>query len=506
MSSQSIDQRFVRLIEDFNGGIAIHRNGIVVFMNEAAATMHGYTREEALGKSITDFMAPDEIDRLLENAKARVEGDDVPENYEYRGVKADGSSIVVDLKAQAIDWDDEPAVLMFLTDVTERKRAEVAATRLGRIIEQSLDEVYMFDADTLKFVSANRGAQNNLGYTLEELKLMTPLDILPLSKPDSFTRALDNLRSGVEEKLVFETSLQRKDGSRYDAETHLQLMKEEYPPVFVGIVQDVTERNLREKELNEAKSIAEAANKAKSEFLANMSHELRTPLHAIIGYSELLDLKFTPSPEHELNKNYIAQILDSGTHLLSLINDLLDISRIESGNMILREEEFDLTYAMTSSVDMVKRLADKARLKLAVDVQEHLPSVFGDQRAIKQIALNLLSNAIKFTPPEGAVCLKAWKSPEAAICFSVSDTGVGMSAEDLEKVHQPFYQVDNRLTRERGGTGLGLSLVRSLVELHGGTWSIESQPGEGTTITVALPAWRSCADTSRSAQRNRQAG
>ncbi|TNE42717.1 MAG: PAS domain S-box protein [Alphaproteobacteria bacterium] len=506
MPSHFTDQRFVRLIEDFNGGIAIHRNGIVVFMNEAAATMHGYSREEALGKSITDFMAPDEIERLLENAKARVEGDDVPENYEYRGVKADGSLIVVDLKAQAIDWGDDPAVLMFLTDVTERKKAEMAATRLGRIIEQSLDEVYMFDADTLKFVNANRGAQNNLGFSLEELKAMTPLDILPNSTPESFAQTLDELRCGDEEKLIFETTLQRKDGSRYVTEAHLQLMKEEYPPVFVGILQDITEHKAREQELSKAKSIAEAANKAKSEFLANMSHELRTPLHAIIGYSELLSLKGLDANDLDRCHDYVGQILESGTHLLSLINDILDISRIESGNMALREEEFDLIYTMTSSVSMVKRLADKARLDLVTEVQGELPTIFADQRAMKQIVLNLLSNAIKFTPPQGTVRLTVWKDTHENVCFSVSDTGIGMSEDEIQKVHQPFYQIDNTLTRERGGTGLGLSLVRSLVDLHSGNWLIESEPGKGSTITVTLPAWRSNPSSGALSSTDAQAG
>jgi signal transduction histidine kinase len=229
----------------------------------------------------------------------------------------------------------------------------------------------------------------------------------------------------------------------------------------------------------------EAANRHKSEFLANMSHELRTPLNAVIGFSDVL-LEHTFGELNDKQEQYIGIILTSGRHLLSLINDILDLSKIEAGRMELELSRFDLEMAIDNAVTLVRDRAARHELTLAVDVEPGLPPVVGDERKIKQILLNLLSNAVKFTPDGGRIGVRAGRA-EGGAEIAVSDTGVGIAPEDQAAIFEEFRQVGADQLRKREGTGLGLALTRRFVELHGGTLRVESEPGKGSTFTFTLP-------------------
>ncbi|WP_161958663.1 sensor histidine kinase [Ferruginivarius sediminum] len=251
---------------------------------------------------------------------------------------------------------------------------------------------------------------------------------------------------------------------------------------------DNLERRVAERtaELARARDAAEAANKAKTGFLANMSHELRTPLNAVIGFAEVLEGEVLGPMAQPRYKDYAKDIAESGRHLLSLINDLLDLSKAEAGKLELDEGEVDLAEAVEQSLAMVQPRAEAAGVSLHRGVPEELPGLYADERKIKQVLLNLLTNAIKFTPAGGEVgALIEWDGTH--LRFSVTDTGIGIAREDLEKVMQPFAQVDSSLNRKYEGTGLGLPLVKSLVELHGGELNIHSEPGRGTRVVVQLP-------------------
>jgi len=229
----------------------------------------------------------------------------------------------------------------------------------------------------------------------------------------------------------------------------------------------------------------EAASRHKSEFLANMSHELRTPLNAVIGFSEVL-LQRMFGALNDKQDEYLKDIYASGQHLLSLINDILDLSKIEAGRMELVSAPFHLPSALENAVTLVRARAARHGIALELDVDPGLGELVGDERKVKQVLLNLLSNAVKFTPEGGRISLKASRR-DGAVEISVTDTGIGIAPEDQAAIFEEFRQVGSDDARKQEGTGLGLTLAKKFVELHGGRIWVESEVGRGSTFTFMLP-------------------
>ena len=238
-----------------------------------------------------------------------------------------------------------------------------------------------------------------------------------------------------------------------------------------------------------AKEGAEAANRAKSEFLANMSHELRTPLNAVIGFSEIIKNEMYGPAGDDRYRNYAGSIFQSGHHLLQLINDILDLSKLEAGQLKLNEEEVDLAAAVESCVDLMEEQAQRSKIQLSIHVAGGLPRIHADSRRMQQILLNLLSNAVKFSPEGGLVSVTAFRR-DGGLAIAVTDNGIGIDPGDFEKALAPFGQVESTLSRKYQGTGLGLPLAKHLTEMHGGTLCLESRINVGTTITIFLPPER----------------
>jgi len=435
---------------------------------------------------------PHEFDNTFESFMTRIHPEDtdkvrkavdetlkkgVPYAVEYRIRTSDCERIVFE-QAEVERDSKGNAVRMLGTvqDITERKNTEASLARLGRILDETSNEIYIIDAQTLRFLHVNRGARENLGYSTEELLQMTPLDL----KPDFTAESLDSffapLRNGSRRVVTCETRHRRKDGSCYPVEIRLQIAATRGPPAFVAIGRDLSERIAREE--------AEAASQAKSEFLANMSHELRTPLNAIIGFAEALrdGLAGAVNPEqHE----YLGDIANSGRHLLALINEILDLAKVEAGRMELDLTEVEVVPMIESCLALFKEKAVKHAITLERDLADDLGTVVCDQRKIKQILYNLISNAVKFTPDGGRVGVRA-RCRDDKIQVEVWDTGIGISEQDIKRLFQPFTQLDSTLTKKHQGTGLGLALCRRMVEMHGGRIWVESEPGHSSRFFFTL--------------------
>ena len=239
--------------------------------------------------------------------------------------------------------------------------------------------------------------------------------------------------------------------------------------------------------LLDAKTMAEIANRTKTEFLANMSHELRTPLNAIMGFSELLKGQMLGPVGNPTYVEYARDIHQSAAHLLQIINDILDLSKVEAGKIELDEREINLHALVDSSLRLVAERAGEAGVTVVNEVPASLPKLYADERLLKQILINLLSNSIKFTEKGGSVRVQAVREQTGVLALAVADTGIGISAEDLPRVMEPFRQADAALSRKYEGTGLGLPLVKSFVELHRGVFELKSQLGVGTTATMRFP-------------------
>jgi two-component system cell cycle sensor histidine kinase PleC len=379
----------------------------------------------------------------------------------------------------------------------------------------------------------NVGAERMLGYTAAEVvNTITPADIsdpgeliaracaltLELSTPiaPGFEAMVFKASHGIED--IYELTYIRKDLSRFPAMVSVTALRDDGEAIigYLLIGTDNTarkqieeERRRLERRLRDQNAELEHASRMKSEFLANMSHELRTPLNAIMGFSEVLtDGLMGVMPDHQ--RALVRNIFSSGEHLLALINDILDLSKIEAGKMTLDLEPVPLAPLFETSLSIVNETAAARRIRLTLHVAGELGSIQADGRKVKQILYNLLSNAVKFTLDGGAVSLSASRVPRASVgqpCaewpgrtfpledsaftefleISVTDSGIGISTDELDALFQPFRQIDTGLARRFEGTGLGLALVKLLAELHGGTVAAESATGEGSCFTVWLP-------------------
>lgn len=324
--------------------------------------------------------------------------------------------------------------------------------------------------------------------------------------PDDRLRCLDTYFAAVASREPFqmEYRVRRHDGEyRWMLDTGLPRFAAGGKFLgFVGSGFDITERKRAEQSLISARDEAQSANRTKSAFLANMSHELRTPLNAIIGFSEIIKAEMFGSVGSPKYRDYANDIYGSSILLLDLINDILDVSKAEAGKLRPHDDDVDAQEAIASTIRLIRDDPRASGLNFIDDVGPDLPWIRVDARMLKQILLNLLSNAVKFTPAGGHVTIGTCVDHDGSFVLSVRDTGIGIAPDDIPVVMSAFGQADNSVTRQQRGTGLGLPLVKSLIEVHGGTFKLESQLGTGTTATVRLPVNRVIA---RPARRQAQA-
>ena len=357
------------------------------------------------------------------------------------------------------------------------------------VMDHSPTKIHIKDREG-RYLLVNRHAESLFGVSEGQARGKTSADIFSRELSENFIDH-DKLVLEQGEPVEQEEVWQRPDGVHTYLTVKFPIMDSAGRITAVGAVgTDITERKGAEAQLRAAKEQAEFSNRAKSEFLANMSHELRTPLNAIIGFSELMQQETFGPVGNPNYLEYIKDINDSGIHLLGLINDILDLSKIEAGKTELHEEMIDVRQIIQSCITLVKERALAEEVALELDLADELPRLHADPRKLKQILLNLLSNAVKFTPAGGQAVIKSWAQSDGGYVLQVVDSGIGIALEDIPKALAPFSQVDSALNRKYAGTGLGLPLTKALVELHGGSLDLQSEPGAGTTATVRFPAER----------------
>lgn len=386
-----------------------------------------------------------------------------------------------ELEAQVSD-----RTLELQLQIRERRYADKQLEQFKNTLDRTLDCVFMFDAEDLRFFYVNEGALQHIGYTRDELLNMHPYDIKPAFSEARFRELVAPLLSGNQALLRFETSHQHKNGALIPVEAFLQYMApEDESPRFVAIVRDVTERKKQEALLHEAKNTAERANQAKSEFLSSMSHELRTPLNAILGFAQILELEENLSQDQKHSANMIYR---AGGHLLSLINEILELARIESGQVELNMENVSISGVLDECKVLIEPLARSRGITLDLVPSQCSNLVLKtDHIRFKQVLLNLVSNAVKYNRDNGFVGVSCTTTDSNFVRISITDTGPGIAEDKINNLFQPF----NRLGAEFGeteGTGIGLVISKQLVELMEGNIGVESTSGKGTTFWVELAA------------------
>jgi PAS domain S-box-containing protein len=379
-----------------------------------------------------------------------------------------------------------------MRDITRERDAEDQVEMLRSVVIRSSDSIVIFESDvwppnSARIIYVNDRFVELFGFSVDSL-IGQPIEVLEangrnVAGAEAVTAAL--FRDDGE-PIEFES--RGKDGQLFWVEARVAIIQRFQNGRFRWVVmsRDISERRNVQTELLRAKDEAEAGNRAKSNFLANMSHELRTPLNAIIGFTELIEQGLERNGWKDSYREYLNDVSESGRHLLDLINTILDLSKIEAGSLSLDLMQVDICELVATSTALVSSLARSENIALETDMPAERPLIAGDFLKLRQVLLNILSNAIKFTPQGGRIDARVAFTRDTAV-ITISDTGCGIAAADLERVTLPFVQVETALSRKHHGSGLGLAIARELCGLHRGTLTIASIVGQGTTVEITLP-------------------
>ena len=385
----------------------------------------------------------------------------------------------------------------YLEQEVQTRTSELAASenKFSSILQLAPEGILTTSSDGI-IQLFNEGAQKLFGYSAKEAIGNKLNMLIKNSLHDQHNLHMKGFKDGSVNKIHMAARSDirgiRKDGSSFIAKVSISKMQVQDDTIFAAIVHDISELASTRDQMARATESAELANRAKTDFLANMSNELRTPLNAIIGYAQLIEQEVIGPIGIETYTEYAEVIHSSGLHLLELIQDILDISKIEAKKQDLKEETLDLSMVADACYLMVREACRNANIELMILIEPDLPQLFADEKSLKQIFLNLLSNAIKFTPSGGNVTLNIYLGKKANIICEISDTGVGIRKEDISKILLPFEQIKNQNYPQgtQEGTGLGLTIVKSFIDLYGAELVIDSELNIGTKVKIIFPTKR----------------
>lgn len=449
--------------------------------NSNAVRQLGYSREELIGMPSKNLEGSTDPAVLEEKVRTFREQGRLQGEHQHR--KKDGSVIPVEVTATLIEMDGRKVIQVVSRDISEIKNRQLelmrSEARFRQLSDASMEGLVIHDQG--RIVLANRAIAELTGYSQEGLLGMVPSD---LAAPESLATVEENIRKGSE--APYSVAVIRKDGTRFDAELCGRPIEYLGKPMRVTSIRDVSERRRAEELQRQSLEALESANRAKSQFLATMSHEIRTPLNGIMGMTSALQ----DTPLDATQKRYVRMLRSCGSALLAQVNDILDIAKIESGSMALESVEFELDDLLEETLAPFREEARQRGLRLETDLEPSLARrVRGDPNRLRQVLANVVGNAVKFTAA-GSVSLSGRIDSSAngpALRMEIGDTGIGMTPDTLSKLFRPFTQADASMSRKFGGSGLGLTICKQLIELMGGSIRVESAFGQGSRFSIECP-------------------
>ena len=498
------------------GILVVNSEGEIVQANPFTEKLFGYERGELISNPI-EILIPNSFRKGHVKHRQKYHKKPLPRtmgaNLDLYGQRKDGSQFSVEISLSHMDLDGERFAIAYVNDDTLQqetlkslKKAKKISDDISEIVEESLNEIFIFDAETLKFIQVNKGARQNMGYTLEEMMLMTPIEIKPDFEEKEFLELIEPLKNGRVNELTFETVHIRKDSTTYPVDVHLQYSKLGDLPVFVAFISDISQRKeydrrilmhseelekkvierteeLRasESKLRESYEKEKQLGELKSRFVSMASHEFRTPLSSILSSANLIG-RYEKGEQHDKRMKHVKRIESSVRNLTSILNDFLSLEKLESGKVRYSPVEIEIEEYIQHVIDEMSLISKKDQN--IIHFHEGDKNIKADEHLLKNIIINLLSNGIKYSHEGKNVELHTHYTCEK-LTIKVKDYGIGIPEEDQKLMFSRFFRAHNVTNIQ--GTGLGLTIVKRYLDLMDGKIWFESKEGEGTTFFVEIP-------------------
>ena len=463
----------------------ISPDGKIIWVNRKWQETLGYSESELHTINFFDIIAPGCQQQCGESFQRLLAGEDVG-LLDITFTAKDGKFVQTEGRINVRFESGKPVLSRgIFRDVSQQHATQNQLRVYKKTLDVTFDAILMFEPENFRFIYANKSAVNITGYAIEELLAITPFTLDRQMSQKRLSEVFHQLKIGTEKSFVFESLLRQKNGHDTEVEITLQYISDDFSERFIAVVRDVTKQRKVRKKLEIAKDQAERANNAKNIFLSRMSHELRTPLNSIIGFSKILGMGNLKDKERE----NVKRIHNAGNHLLDLVTDVLDISRVEANDLVLDLDKINVNEMLVSIEEIMKPMAAAKNIGILRSFSSTATlTVEADHKRLKQILMNLVSNGIKYSPRNCLVTLSAHRD-EDRILIKVKDNGYGIPEDKIQRLFTPFDRLDReREFKETEGTGLGLSISKKLVQSLNGNIIVESVLNEGSTFTVHLPA------------------